>query len=231
VHLHPDILIRKLRFGAEQAPLMVIDNFVADAEALVQHAAAMRFVVSAPYFPGVRVEAPLPYAQLLVRELRETMFDWFQLKGEHFRFSMCHYSLITTPAANLSLIQRIPHVDSTDPNGLATVHYLFKANLGGTAFYRHRKTGFEYIDAARKAVYLKSLTDESGGPNMPAQRYIDGDTPLFERIAQEDGVFNRMIVYRRNSLHSGSIAPEFVPDPDPLTGRLSINSFIDVLSP
>ena len=62
---------------------------------------------------------------------------------------------------------------------------------------------------------------------MPGPGYINGDTALFEQIAKQDGLFNRMLVYRRNSLHSGCIAPDFVPDPNPLTGRLSINSFID----
>jgi hypothetical protein len=36
-----------------------------------------------------------------------------------------------------------------------------------------------------------------------------------------------MLVYRRNSLHSGCIETGFVPDTNPSTGRLSINSFID----
>jgi hypothetical protein len=39
-----------------------------------------------------------------------------------------------------------------------------------------------------------------------------------------------MLVYRRNSLHSGCIAKGFVPDPNPLTGRLSINCFIDAVA-
>jgi hypothetical protein len=65
---------------------------------------------------------------------------------------------------------------------------------------------------------------------MPAAEYISGNTALFEQIASEDGIFNRMLVYRRNSLHSGSIAKGFVPDPNPLTGRLSINCFIDAVA-
>jgi hypothetical protein len=44
-----------------------------------------------------------------------------------------------------------------------------------------------------------------------------------------DGVFNRLVVYRRNSLHSGRIDNARVPPADPLHGRLSINSFIDVV--
>ncbi|MGH7945467.1 MAG: hypothetical protein ACREF9_10705 [Opitutaceae bacterium] len=36
--LHPDIRLRKLSIGAEGAPLLVIDNVMNDADALVDHA-------------------------------------------------------------------------------------------------------------------------------------------------------------------------------------------------
>jgi hypothetical protein len=112
-------------------------------------------------------------------------------------------------------------------NGLATIHYLFQKDLGGTAFYRHRSTGFETVDESRRDQYFAILQEQIRGPDSPAQGYINGDTALFEQIAKQDGLFNRMLVYRRHSLHSGCIAPDFVPDASPLTGRLSINSFID----
>ena len=35
-----------------------------------------------------------------------------------------------------------------------------------------------------------------------------------------------MLAYRRSSLHCGCIAPGFVPDPNPRTGRLSVNGFL-----
>jgi hypothetical protein len=59
-------------------------------------------------------------------------------------------------------------------------------------------------------------------------QYIKGNTALFEQVAKEEGVFNRMLVYRRNSLHSGCIGTDFVPDRNPRSGRLSINAFIDI---
>jgi hypothetical protein len=139
---------------------------------------------------------------------------------------MCHYSLITTPARELTPPQRIPHVDSFAQSGLATIHYLFKGKLGGTAFYRHRRTGFESIDETRRAAYAQALDEEHAGSAAPGPGYINGNTDLFEQIAKEEGVFNRMLVYRRNSLHSGCIEAS-VPDLNPATGRLSINSFID----
>jgi hypothetical protein len=225
--LHPDLRLCQLAIGAERAPLLVIDNFVASAEALVADACARAFTVRSRYFPGIRAEAPPAYQQLLLTPLRRALLDCLGVPEGTLTLSMCHYSVITTPAQELAPPQRIPHVDSFAKSGLATIHYLFKANLGGTAFYRHRSTGFESIDEARRAAYSRALDEEHSGPAAPGPGYINGSTDLFEQIAKQDGVFNRMLVYRRNSLHSGCIEASFVPDPNPATGRLSINSFID----
>ncbi|HEY6641881.1 DUF6445 family protein [Povalibacter sp.] len=225
--LNPDFRIEQLTVGAEKAPLLVIDNFVADPQRLVRRAAARQFRSGGINYPGMRTEAPLAYQQLFRGRLQRTLFDFFGLTGRSLAFPMCHYSLVTTPAAQLKPLQRIPHVDSTDGRGLATVHYLFEANLGGTAFYRHRATGFESIDASRKEVYYQHIEQLLREPQSLPAGYINSDTDLFQQIASVPGVFNRILIYRRNSLHSGSIDKDFVPDADPLTGRLSINCFID----
>lgn len=225
---HPDFYLQKLTIGREKAPLLVIDNFVADAERLVEASATAQFQPLGRAFPGIRAKAPKAYMQLILSELGGTLADYFRLSGTRVSFPMCHYSIVTTPPEELELIQRVPHIDSSDNRGLASIHYLFQKNLGGTSFYRHRATGYEYIDESRAATYFNTLEKESANPDFPGCRYINGDTPFFERIAAQEGIFNRMLIYRRNSLHSGSIDENFVPDPDPLTGRLSINSFIDI---
>lgn len=226
--LHPDIRIQRLEIGAEQRPLLVIDNLVADPDRLVRRAATKQFVPQSSWYPGIRAEAPPSYRHFIETKLGALLFDHFQLKGRALKFAMCHYSLVTTPAEKLGVLQRIPHFDSIEGNALATIHYLFRTSLGGTAFYRHRKTGYEYIDASRRDAYFKSLEAENEGPHLPGAAYINGDTPLYEQIAKQEGVFNRILIYRRNSLHSGCIDKSFVADPNPSTGRLSINSFIDL---
>jgi Family of unknown function (DUF6445) len=226
--LHPQIQIQRLSIGREQAPLLVIDNFVAQPDELVQLAAQKHYGPHVRFYPGIRAHAPLSYQDLLATELHSLVIECFGLPERPIRFSMCHFSLVTTPPDKLAAIQRIPHIDSTESDGLAAVHYLFKKNLGGTAFYRHRKTGYEYIDESRKLTYFRSLEAENDGPNMPEAEYINGDTPLFEQIGKQEGTFNRILIYRRNSLHSGCIGKDFVPDANPLTGRLSINSFFGV---
>jgi len=221
--------IRKLTLGAEGAPLIVVDDFVPNPDELVDYAMAQNFGVQGRYYPGIRCIAPQSYQQFLLTTLGGLILECLGAKRGTLGFSMCHYSLVTTPADQLELLQRIPHVDSVAKNGLASIHYLFRKNLGGTAFYRHRATGFESLDESRNDRYFRTLEAECAGPDAPAPGYINGDTPLYQQIAKQDGVFNRLLLYPRNVLHSGCIAPDFVPDSNPRTGRLSINSFIDLL--
>jgi hypothetical protein len=223
---HRDYSLQRFRLGREQAPLVVIDNLVADPEDLVNVAVSKQFGEVASYYPGVRAKVSLSYQLFILEQLRGVFAEEFAFKSGAVRFTACHYSLITTPPEKLTYLQRIPHVDSVADNDLAFIHYLFRADLGGTAFYRHRKTGFEYINQARKPEYLRCLEEEKLGPHSPPAEYIRGDTPLYELLGAQQGVFNRLLMYRRNSLHSGALGPNFVPDTNPRTGRLSINGFL-----
>lgn len=226
---HPDIKIAKRSIGLEGAPLLVIDNLVSDPDRLVRKATNSHFVKHSSMFPGIRASAPLSYQQFLESTLNPLLRECFDLAPSRFVFPMCHYSLVTQPPGELAFLQRVPHIDSVRRDGLATVHYLFRGEWGGTAFYRHRKSGFEYVDEKRHAAYFDCLAQEGRDEGAAGSGYIDGDTALFQRIAEVEGVFNRMIVYRRNSLHSGSIDNTRLLPADPVHGRLSINSFIDVV--
>jgi Family of unknown function (DUF6445) len=223
---HRDFRLQRLRIGREQAPLVVIDNVVADPEDLVNVAATKQFGEVASYYPGVRAKVALSYQQFILEQLRSVFAEEFAFASGAVRFTACHYSLVTTPPDKLTYLQRVPHIDSVASKELAFIHYLFKAELGGTAFYRHRKTGFEYVDEGRKAEYLRCLEDEKVGPHSPPAEYINGDTALYERLDHHPGVFNRLLMYRRNSLHSGALSRNFAADANPLTGRLSINGFL-----
>jgi hypothetical protein len=218
--------VQKLTIGREQAPLLVIDNLVADAEALVELAAGKMFGDVTSYYPGVRVKAPLGYQQFVLEQMRGLFAETFGIGANTLRFTACYYSLVTTPPEKLAHLQCIPHIDSVLGNELAFVHYLFKLDHGGTAFYRHRSTGFESITEERKVEYFRTVEAEKTGPDKPSLSYINGSTALYEQIRSEAGVFNRLLVYRRNSLHSGSISSPAALSPDPRIGRLSINGFL-----
>ena len=223
---HPDFKLHKLALGRERAPLLVIDNLVAGAESLVELAAMKIFGDVVTYYPGIRAKVPLTYQQFILEQFGPLFAEYFGLAGARLRFTACHFSLVTTPPEKLDYLQRIPHTDSFLGSQLAFIHYLFKADLGGTAFYRHRKTGFEVVDEARCVEFMARRDEEKDGPNSPPPAYINGDTPLYEEVGRQQGVFNRMLIYRRNSLHSACLAAGFVPDANPRTGRLSVNGFL-----
>ncbi len=228
---HPGIRIEQRSIGAEGAPLLVVDQAVSDPDRLVRKAARGHFTPQGALFPGLRIRAPLSYEVFLEGLIRPLLAEHFGLPPQgRFAFPMCHYSLVTLPPEKLVFLQRVPHVDSVQQNGLATVHYLFRGDWGGTAFYRHRATGFEVVDEARREAYQQTLQDESRREDATDGGYINGDSALFERLDSVDGVYNRLVVYRRNSLHSGNIDSARVPPADVQAGRLSINSFIDVIS-
>jgi len=54
-----------------------------------------------------------------------------------------------------------------------------------------------------------------------------GSNNEFEEIMSFEAKFNRLIMYRGTSLHSGIIRPEYNFDPNPQTGRLTITSFYE----
>ncbi len=224
--LHPDFHLEKLTIGREQAPLIVVDNLAANAEGLVELAAGKLFGDVTSHYPGIRAKVPLNYQQFFIEHLGGVIAEYFGLSTATVRFTNCHFSLLTTPPERLDFLQRIPHIDSVLNDQLAFIHYLFTSRLGGTAFYRHRATGFEYVDQTRQSEYWRHVEEEKNGPHSPPAAYIDGDTPLFEQIGRQEGVFNRLLVYRRTSLHSSAIPRGLVLDSHPRTGRLSINGFL-----
>lgn len=223
-----NMAVNKFHVGNESVPVLVADNALDDPNLLRDMAASVEYSGNSGFFPGVRALAPADYQRVLLSLIKDEGIGHFYEGERKLSLSMCHFSLVTKRPEELNMLQRIPHFDSLDSFGLASVHYLFLGKYGGTAFYRHRRTGYERIDEKRSKTYFQSLESENGGPNMPGAQYINGDTPLFEQIEKCGGMYNRIVIYPRNLLHSGCIEAGFIPDNNPRTGRLSINSFIDV---
>lgn len=223
---HRDFSLQRLTIGVERAPLLVIDNALADADSLVDMAASKPFGDVASYYPGLRAKVPLTFQRFVLDNLRSEFVEFFGMNGAALHCTSCHFSLVTTSPAKLNYLQRIPHIDSLNSNELAFILYLFKEDLGGTSFYRHRNTGFEVVNEPRKAEYIRHIGTEREAIERTVPGYINGNTEFYELIGRQEGVFNRMLTYRRTSLHSGDIRPNFVPVADARKGRLSVNGFI-----
>lgn len=212
------------RHGVEAQPVVVIDRF-ADAERFRDDAAFLSFAPIGPHYPGIRATVAPALLRDLLGRLEPIAREAFGVGG--LAIADAFYSIVTTPPAALTPIQRLPHFDEVSPRRLALLHYLSPDERSGTAFYRHRTTGFESIDAARLDRYRAALDDDLRRHGLPDAAYIAGDTPVFERLAVHAGRFNRAILYRSNTLHCADLPPDLSFDPDPATGRLTVNTFLD----
>lgn len=210
--------------GQEAEPLVVIDDFFEHPDALVGEASRSRFTTPPPGYPGVRANAPSAYLMTRAELLRDILTDVFGYTRDA-KLIECSFSLVTTPPDQLYAAQRIPHHDSTDPNLIAVLHYLSGPEKGGTSHYRHVSTGYETIRQDRLDAHLKTVEAEEQEDGAPTNAYFDGTNPRFERIAQTEARFNRVVMYRGVLLHSGDIPEDFTFAPNATDGRLTVNSF------
>lgn len=216
--------IRVDYIGHEAIPVVVIDDFIARPELLADDAAMLGFAPMGAHYPGVRAVVPPALVKRFVDPLGG-------LIAEVFGVSDCVvidalYSLVTTPPANLTPIQRFPHFDGVEPERLALLHFLGRGDNGGTAFYRHRSTGFERVTAVRHAAYTDALEKELAAQGTPDPAYISGNTDLFDESAVYLGVYNRALLYPSNALHCARISEGTSLDSSPDTGRLTVNTFL-----
>jgi Family of unknown function (DUF6445) len=227
LRLHQRFAPSITRIGDHGIAVIVIDNFLSDPEILIDYAAMHSTFegVSDAFYPGVRAPIPPIYCYALRAFLGGLIAEAFDLQDRSLVGELAHFSLVTTPPSQLNLWQRLPHIDNTNPKQLAVLHYLCGPEHGGTSFYRHRGTQFEFVDEARSAVYQQALAAELTALGPPSCDYISGDSRQFERIASFAAAFNRLLIYRSINLHSADIRAGFRFNPDPRLGRLTANTF------
>lgn len=212
------------KIGVEKRSLILIDGFLPSPERLVEVAKMATFQPNVRFFPGV--QAPFPF-----QRMAELISPYARLICETFDFETCPeifecgFAMVTTPPSALQPLQRIPHIDTTDPNRIAILAYISADKFGGTAFYQHRSTGYEYVDGSRLEEYNRQLDRDVDKFGVPPPAYITGDTDIFRQIAAYKGVSGRALIYRSNSLHSGMIQQTESLSHRVSHGRLTLNAF------
>ncbi len=217
--------IRIERIGNEQQPVIVIDDFVDAPERLRAAAEASDYQMMGRHYPGLRAEVAADEVEAFLSPIQALIAETFGFGGPT-RVISAGYSIVTTQPADLTPIQRLPHFDGLEGERVALLHYLNGQAQGGTAFYRHRGTGFETISAERHAAYDAALHREVAQHGLPGPAYISGDTPLYERIARFEAKPNRALIYRGHLLHCADLPDDLDFTPDPKTARLTVNTFL-----
>ena len=213
--------------GREGQTLVTIDDFAADPDALRAAACAARFEAAAHHYPGLRASLPDTYMREQMPVITTVLRNIFGRYGP-VRLIDASFSIVTTPPDALTVAQRLPHCDAFTPDRIALVHFLGPDSDEGTAFFRHRSTGFESVNEARRPLYADRLDAELRECGPLPNAYVTSDTPLFDRIALAEARYNRALIYPSFLLHSGMIAPEATLSPSPVTGRLTVTGFFSV---
>lgn len=228
--LNDDLQIKSFTVGNEQQKIIVVDDLLQQPQAMIDFADSKNqfenYKGHCNFYPGIRVPAPADYSaaltpaiySILTKEYEGIGLDWEMNKAE------CSLSLITVKPEDLRSVQSTPHFDSANIFQFAILVYLCGEEHGGTAFYRHNATNYETITHENRKhfeeIYFKELKEK------PIQKgYFKESNENFSKIGMVNAKFNRMVIYRSCLLHSPHINPAQSVNPNPRTGRLTINSF------
>lgn len=220
-----------LRVGHSQSPVVVIDAFSGNGEAVAALADALAPFppIKGNFFPGIRriiTEADTQaYAYLhgACRTAAPFIGGAFEVSG--FELAEGSFSIVTVKPGELAPIQRTPHYDSPEQNVFAMLHYLRVPPGSGTAFYRHRATAIERVTRAN-ADRLGRIARPEGMKLAEDSGYMRGSDEFYEQIGAVEAVPDRMIIYHGSLLHSGIIPAGMNFSADPREGRLTANLFL-----
>lgn len=211
-------------FSSQNHKLVSMDGFLHTPDHAIAEACLQKFAKITPQYPGLRAPLAPAVCRSWLAALAPSLDRWFGVAA-HGWTMQAWFSLVTTRPAALAPIQRLPHVDGTDPRQIAMMLYLHRTGHGGTAFFRHRTTGLESLTAADYPRYAAALQADVGRSGLPPAAYTTDGAPHFERIHTVPGTFNQAVFYRGNILHSGVIDNAAPLSADPREGRLTINAF------
>ncbi len=191
-------------------PVIVVDNLYVNPEEVRNFSSTLPYTKSKYVLsnsPGKRVKLDLD-----IRHLQDFTYELIGKEKTNQLTSFVIFNRIRSDEI-LSESQTIPHTDTIPGLSHAMVIYLNKDEecKGGTAFYRHKKTGIEFVKGiddftkvfeSEKSSYDNFITDSND------------DWELLELIEMK---FNRMVMYPPNIYHSGYISRKDFIDYDRIT--------------
>lgn len=219
--------------GEANTPVIVIDDFAVDTHPLVSHAAeeAAFGEDGTSMYPGLRASLPRDYVIMVLQQLQVLLRQVYRVPNElKMRPVNTVYSLITTPEADLTPLQCSPHFDSNQPYYLAVLHYLGKGDFCDTGLFRHRETGLERIVGQDVERYVRAREAHLNAYGPPERAYVKGSNEQFELYDRVEYRPNRLAIYPGCLLHSGLVDTAVDIDPNPITGRLTANIFVNFVT-
>lgn len=225
--VNPNLSLETIFVGKEKEKILVIDNFLSSYQELITIANSQDFSPYNTLYPGIKSLAPTQYSNAMFEVIIPIISANYSLVTKHtIQKAKCLFSLITSSEGTLSLYQCAPHRDSSYEYQFAILLYLCDETHGGTSFYRHNMTGFETVTLPRNDFYNKAYDEDIILNGEPRNTYqIDSDR-RYTKIGEVQAKLNRLVIYRSCLLHSPNINLTKSVSSDPLSGRLTLNSFV-----
>lgn len=216
-----------LSIGDQQTPLLIFDDVDPALTKMAKEGArTATFTVADTYYPGVRAPLAMTYIEQVVGAIYHQLYDIYSIPASYqVGLNQAVYSLITRYPGELSLAQTMPHIDATGAFNFAVLHYLNEGQHGGTAFYRHRSTGWSQITDANEQQYFNRLNQEMTSDSV-RDTYITASDNSFEQVAKVAYKAGRIVVYPGNLLHSTEVDASLDISSELDKGRLTANVFL-----
>lgn len=228
IAVNPKAPLEVRAVGRAGTPVIVIDDFAIELGEVVEQGcrSANYGPDGSSMYPGLRATLPRAYVRAVLTRIYRLLFDVYEVPPNlGMKTVNAVYSLIATPEAELQPAQRRPHFDSCRPHFLAILHYLNPGNFCDTGLFRHRATGLERMTEETSSVYLRACERQVGDESDVG--YIKGSNEHYELYDRIEYRPNRLVAYPGSLLHSGLVDPSVDVNPDPRSGRLTANIFVD----
>lgn len=210
--------------GHEKNRIAFVRDVFDDPYDIISLACSAHYASVNEEYPGLRSPVDERVASLVRPAIQAAVQRLLQVDSLDMKGGV-HYSIVTKRPFDNFGMPRKPHFDGSTGALIAAVLYLNNGPHGGTGFFRHKGTGFELITERRRDFYQTILKLEQDRVGSLKDRSFGRDHPSYERIGTARPIFNSMVVYPGNILHSGDI-DKIAPIPfDAKTGRLTINAF------
>ncbi len=216
--------------GVEKTPVLIIDDFSLDNTDIINYACeSSEFDIDkATAYPGVRAQLTKQYVVDVMTVVYPFLYKYYAIPNNlRLKPQASYFSLITKPEEELIFLQRVPHIDASTPYYMAVLHYLNEGDFCDTGFFRHKPTGYEKIYGARLDEYVKAGDKFHLQHGEPEQKYVNQSTDQYELYDRIEYKANRIVAYPGCLLHSALVRPDRDLDPNPRTGRLTANIFVD----
>lgn len=180
-------------------PVLIIDDFYADPDAVRASALAANYDQSIAQYPGRHAALDTRGAEL--QAVLQTLARTATALGDRsYRASdfISDFSIVTTRPGDLLAIQKHPHIDPTPVLGLV---YLTPGSIEGTCFYHNDMLGTAVVVSEQQMHDYGRFIDEHSKTLAPPGYNFDGH-PVWKKFYTIEPVFNRFVLYPGNVFHS-----------------------------